>query len=156
LWKNGLTLSALGTVLYVLLKQRRVQKPLRRVFPWLFTNDADIAHYEARQKRIEAKIDALSAHMGVPPCGPYETGKVGVQSLKHSSKPSRAGTSLVDQLKEMMRLKSKFKSRKFWMAVVTAVLVVLNDGLNLGIDSETVLAFAGIVATFIIGESAVD
>lgn len=53
-------------------------------------------------------------------------------------------------------MKEKFKSRKFWMAVVTAVLVVLNDGLDLGIDSETVLAFAGIVATFILGEAAVD
>lgn len=50
----------------------------------------------------------------------------------------------------------KFKSRKFWMAVVTAILVVLNDGLDLGVDSDTVLAFAGIVATWIIGESAVD
>ena len=51
---------------------------------------------------------------------------------------------------------NKLKSRKFWMAVVTAVLIVLNDGLDLGIDTETVIAFAGIVATFIIGESAVD
>ena len=50
----------------------------------------------------------------------------------------------------------KFKSRKFWMAVVTAILVVLNDGLDLGVDSDTVLAFAGIVATWNIGESAVD
>lgn len=53
-------------------------------------------------------------------------------------------------------MKSKFKSRKFWMAVVTAVLIVLNDGLDLGIDKETVIAFAGIVATFILGEAAVD
>lgn len=50
----------------------------------------------------------------------------------------------------------KFKSRKFWLAVVSAILVVLNDGLELGVDSETVLAFAGIVATWIIGESAID
>ena len=51
---------------------------------------------------------------------------------------------------------SKLKSRKFILAVVTAILIVLNDGLGLGIDSETVLAFAGIVATYILGESAVD
>lgn len=50
----------------------------------------------------------------------------------------------------------KFKSRKFILAVVTAVLIVLNDGLDLGIDSETVLAFAGIVAVWITGESVVD
>ena len=50
----------------------------------------------------------------------------------------------------------KMKSRKFWMAVVTAVLVVLNDGLDLGIDQDTVLTFAGLVATWILGESAID
>jgi|GEM_PF-2059844 len=50
----------------------------------------------------------------------------------------------------------KLKSRKFILAVVSAVLVVLNDGLDLGIDQETVLTFAGLVATWIIGEAAVD
>lgn len=53
-------------------------------------------------------------------------------------------------------MKSKLLSRKFILAVVTAVLIVLNDGLDLGIDSQTVLAFAGIIATYIVGESAVD
>lgn len=51
---------------------------------------------------------------------------------------------------------SKFKSRKFILAVVGAVLIVLNDGLDLGIDSETVLAFAGLLAVWITGESVVD
>jgi len=40
--------------------------------------------------------------------------------------------------------------------VVSALLVILNDGLDLGIDSDTVLAFAGLVASWIIGEAAVD
>lgn len=51
---------------------------------------------------------------------------------------------------------NKFKSRKFWMAVITGVLIILNDGLDLGIDQDTVLAFAGIMATFILGEAGVD
>lgn len=50
----------------------------------------------------------------------------------------------------------KFKSRKFWMAIISALLVVLNEGLGLGVDSETVLAFAAIVISYIIGESHVD
>ena len=53
-------------------------------------------------------------------------------------------------------MKSKLLSRKFILAVVSALLVILNDGLDLGIDKDTVIAFAGIVATYIIGESAVD
>ena len=51
---------------------------------------------------------------------------------------------------------NKWKSRKFWLAVVSALLIVLNDGLDLGIDKDTVLSFAGIVATFILGEAGVD
>ena len=51
---------------------------------------------------------------------------------------------------------SKLKSRKFWMTVISALLVVLNEGLGLGIDSETVLAFAGIVMSYILGQSHVD
>lgn len=51
---------------------------------------------------------------------------------------------------------NKLKSRKFWMAVVGALLVILNDGLELGIDNETVIAAAGLLMTWIIGESAVD
>lgn len=50
----------------------------------------------------------------------------------------------------------KLRSRKFWMAVVSALLVVLNDGLGLGIDAETVLAFAGIVLGYIFGEAYAD
>jgi len=50
----------------------------------------------------------------------------------------------------------KLKSRKFILAVVSAILIVLNDGLDLGIDQDTVLAFAGLVATWILGESAID
>lgn len=51
---------------------------------------------------------------------------------------------------------SKLKSRKFILAVVGAILIILNDGLDLGIDSETVLAFAGLLAVWIGGESVVD
>lgn len=51
---------------------------------------------------------------------------------------------------------NKLKSRKFWMAVVTGLLIVLNDGMDLGIEQETVLAFSGIIATYIFGEAATD
>ncbi len=51
---------------------------------------------------------------------------------------------------------SKFKSRKFILAVVGAILIILNEGLDMGISSETVLAFAGLIAVWISGESYVD
>ena len=42
------------------------------------------------------------------------------------------------------------------MAIVSALLIVLNEGLGLNVDSEVVLAFAGIVASYIIGQAHVD
>lgn len=53
----------------------------------------------------------------------------------------------------MMR---KFKSRKFWMSVISAILVVANEGLGLGISSETVMTFAALVASFIFSEAYID
>ncbi len=50
----------------------------------------------------------------------------------------------------------KLRSRKLWMAVAGAVLVILNEGLGLGINSEAILAFAGIVIAYILGQGAVD
>jgi hypothetical protein len=50
----------------------------------------------------------------------------------------------------------KLKSRKFLLALVTGLLVVLNDGLDLGIDSNTVITFAALVGSYIFGEAYVD
>jgi len=50
----------------------------------------------------------------------------------------------------------KLKSRKFWMAVVTALLIVLNDGLGLELPTEAIMTVAGVVIAYILGESAVD
>ena len=53
-------------------------------------------------------------------------------------------------------MSSKFKSRKFWMAVVSGLLVIANDGLELGLPSETVIAFAAIVIGWVFAEAYVD
>lgn len=50
----------------------------------------------------------------------------------------------------------KLKSRKFWMAVVAAALIVTNEGLGLDIPADTVLAFAAVVIGYIFGEAYVD
>jgi hypothetical protein len=48
------------------------------------------------------------------------------------------------------------KSRKFILAVATAVLTILNDGLDLGLPKDTILMVVGVVAAYIVGQSAVD
>jgi len=50
----------------------------------------------------------------------------------------------------------KLKSRKFWVTVVSAVLVVLNEGLGMNIDSEAVLGFSGIIISYLLGQSYID
>lgn len=50
----------------------------------------------------------------------------------------------------------KLKSRKFIIAVISAILLILNEGLNIKIPSETVLSFAGIIISYLLGQSYVD
>ena len=51
---------------------------------------------------------------------------------------------------------SKLKSRKFWMAVVTAGIAVANKGLDLNLPEESIMTVAGVVVAYILGESLVD
>lgn len=136
---------------------------------------ADVVNYESRQIRIEAKIDALARHMEV---NGWDAQYEQISKLpsvtggrENSLKPSWMGLLHArtiggfinstgrlyrsNQKKESTKMK-KFTSRKFILAVSGAILIILNDGLELGIDSDTVLAFAGLLATWIVGESAVD
>lgn len=50
----------------------------------------------------------------------------------------------------------KLKSRKFWVTVVSSILIVLNEGLGMSIDSEAVLSFSGIVISYLLGQSYID
>ena len=50
----------------------------------------------------------------------------------------------------------KFKSRKFWMAVIAAALIVANEGLGLDIPTDTVMAFAAVVIGYIFAEGYAD
>ncbi len=48
------------------------------------------------------------------------------------------------------------KSRKLWMAIVAAVIVVLNDGLGLGLPTDAIMTVAAIAISYILGQGAVD
>jgi len=148
---TALVLSGLA-----LFRTRRVKRLISRHFPWLFRDDADVLNYKDRQMRIEAKVDAIANHLGVDACGQSVIGTDGATNSKALSRSLPVDIYRGNQYERMILVKNKFKSRKFWMAVVSALLVILNDGLDLGIDSDTVLAFAGLVASWIIGEAAVD
>jgi hypothetical protein len=64
-WRHGWSLTALGTAIFALLKQRKVKAQLRKLIPWLFADDSDIRQYVQNQQRIESKIDALLEKEGI-------------------------------------------------------------------------------------------
>ncbi len=47
-------------------------------------------------------------------------------------------------------------SRKFWIAIVTALTMILSDRLGLELDPETVVAIILPVVAYILGESIID
>lgn len=53
-------------------------------------------------------------------------------------------------------MKSPLKSRKFWIAVIGAGLLIVEEGLGIDLPSETITAFAALVISYIIGETTID
>ena len=50
----------------------------------------------------------------------------------------------------------RLKSRKFLMALATALLMILNEGLDLGIPADVYGWIVSVVIAWILGESYVD
>ncbi|WCK53822.1 hypothetical protein PP175_21270 [Aneurinibacillus sp. Ricciae_BoGa-3] len=50
----------------------------------------------------------------------------------------------------------KFKSRKFWMAIVGTLIIILNQGLGLNLPTDSVMSVAGVVVAYLFGQSIVD
>ena len=50
----------------------------------------------------------------------------------------------------------RLKSRKFLMTLATALLMILNEGLDLGIPADVYGWIVGVVIAWILGESYVD
>lgn len=51
---------------------------------------------------------------------------------------------------------NKLASRKFWAAAVSALLVLLNQGLGMDIPEDTVLDFSAIVIGYLVAQGWVD
>ena len=47
-------------------------------------------------------------------------------------------------------------SRKFWIAIVTALTMVLSDNIGIELESETIVAIILPVVAYILGESYID
>lgn len=56
----------------------------------------------------------------------------------------------------MSNLKQKLTSRKFWVAVATAIFIILSEGLGWNIDSDLYWKLITLVLGYIFGEAAAD
>ena len=55
-----------------------------------------------------------------------------------------------------MNISEKLKSRKFWVTIVTALVIGFNDALGVGLDGETITQVVAVVAAYILGQGVVD
>lgn len=55
-----------------------------------------------------------------------------------------------------MNLKQKLTSRKFWVAVATAVFIILSEGLGWNVDKDLYWKLVTIALGYIFGEAAAD
>ena len=53
-------------------------------------------------------------------------------------------------------MSDKFKSRKFWMTVVGALLVIANKGLDLNLPEDAILTVAGLIISYVLVQGYVD
>ena len=167
--RHGFSTTTFILVLVALFRIRAIRNRLLKRLPRRYW-------HEDRFERMERKLDAIGRKVGVAVEWDARYAQASksqdvTDGRKNNLKRTwetrvRARfiggfTSLMGRLyrskirRESIQMK-KFTSRKFILAVTGAILIVLNDGLDLGIDSDTVIAFAGLLATWIVGESAVD
>lgn len=159
--KNGISWTALAGVLILFLKNRKLKRYINHHLPPILQNKGDMDLMDIKRNQ-----EIIMNHLGVKPCAdslkatvPYSAKKNATPSILHLP-----GFITVWSAKKFMKLntkglkkmKSKWKSRKFWMSIIAALLVVANEGLDLGISSETVMTFAALVASFIFSEAYVD
>lgn len=173
--KHGLSLSALGTAIFVLLKQRKVKRLLRKRLPWLLRDDADVLNYQDRQIRIEAKVDALmsaggiewDAHSEITSKLPKVTDLKKRNSLYSLAGLSRAATIGVfispmgrfshSKIRgESTPMKKKLYSRKLWMTILGSVVIVLNQQLGIELSVDSIIGIGTLFMSFILGQSVVD
>jgi hypothetical protein len=53
-------------------------------------------------------------------------------------------------------LKQKLTSRKFWVALASAVFIILSEGLGFNVDSELYWKIVALALGYIFGEAAAD
>lgn len=140
-WKNGFSLTALGTAVFVLLKQRKVKKRLRRYIPWLLEDDSEVKAYIHNQHLIMERL-------GIEWNGPEASKTVTATNSKISYKFSWGVKIMKEYLKKLGR--TKFQAFLILTISNIAMLVLFFTGsLNLEGDLQNYLPAINIGAQLI-------
>lgn len=139
-------------VIVLLMRQNNIKKMVNSHLPKKFRDTQSNDIYDMKRD-----IKAIKQHLGVVECGDTKTSSnMEAKSLKRLRTIFSKVTLLRKLLLRRKKKMSKWKSRKFLITLVSAGLLIAKEGLGYEVDSETILAFAGIVVTWIIGESHID
>lgn len=106
---------------------------------------------ERNQQRIMAKL-GVEGEWGIPQKTLLQMVQ---QRLKKLYLSLRKETQQGNQRRNK-KMKNKLLSRKLWMAIFGALLPVLNQEFNLGLNTDTVIASAGAIVAYILGQAHVD
>jgi uncharacterized membrane protein YeiB len=160
-WKNGLTLSALGTALYVLLKQRKVKKRLRKFVPWILEDDNEIKEYVQNQKIIMEQLNLLLQERGIP----WNAERFGTKVYQANGKTSStspwvaffyahfAGLRMkfntkrgMKTMKEYLKKLGRTKFQAFLITTITNIIVLMGVLLgNFNVEAD-IAAWAPIIS----------
>jgi hypothetical protein len=85
-----------------------------------------------------------------------ERSKIGFTSSWVGKSPARSARRFTFSNTRRTKFMERLKSRKFWLAIVGALIPVINQEFNLNLDSNTILGILGLLATTIAGFAHVD
>jgi hypothetical protein len=116
---------------------------------------------ERRQLQIAFNVNEIMEKLGVE--SKWSIQEIGsTHTVQRNSKPwLTIFTKVIQKMKSLYprrkkKMKSKLLSRKLWMAIFGALLPVINQEFNLGLNTDTIIASAGAIVAYIIGQAHVD
>jgi|GEM_PF-105117 len=68
LFKHGLSLSSVGAIVFLFLKQKKMKARLKKFWPWMFSDDGEVKEYIVNQQIIMKNQELIMSSMGVEPC----------------------------------------------------------------------------------------
>lgn len=151
--RYGVSPTALVVALIAFFRTKRFKRLLARRFPWLFRDEMDVLNYQARQIRIERKLDTIAAHMGVRECH-VESKSSSIDTVSRSIMPlpvvgwyARFVNVRMDLITKIIHLRRNNKMKK-WIkpdsltAYGAVIIVAINRYFGFEIDPANIIGAA--------------